>query len=164
MKMVSSIGGRRQCFCSMMLLLSLNLLSAGCSGPTPVTIPVSQLPDGDVEVLEIDADGKESHTTGKLQQLADRSDDTFVMVDFWATWCGPCVKVNSELKTLKKEWKDKLTILKVNVDQPANRELVSSLRVSGIPMMLVCQSGKVILRFEGAYPAAEMSRALRSFQ
>ena len=61
--------------------------------------------------------------------------DKPVLVDFWATWCGPCRQVAPILEEIANEHGEKLTILKMNVDE--NPQTPAQYRVTGIPAMAV---------------------------
>lgn len=64
-----------------------------------------------------------------------------VLLDFWASWCGPCQMLGPVIEEIATEYKDKIIVGKVNVDdQP---ELASAFKVSSIPMVVVMQNGKV---------------------
>jgi thioredoxin 1 len=65
-----------------------------------------------------------------------------VMVDFWATWCGPCRMTAPIVKTLADEYKGKIVVGKVDVDQ--NRDLAEGYSISAIPTILFFKDGKVV--------------------
>ncbi|KGE12274.1 thioredoxin [Sphingobacterium deserti] len=70
-----------------------------------------------------------------------------VLVDFSATWCGPCQMLAPILKDLKTHYGEKLSILKIDVDK--NSQLASNYRVQGVPTMLLFQDGKQVWRQSG---------------
>ena len=72
-----------------------------------------------------------------------------VLVDFWATWCGPCRMIAPVLEEVAKERPD-VTICKVDVDE--ERELALEYGVSSIPTLLVFRDGKVVNQSVGAMP------------
>jgi thioredoxin len=73
-----------------------------------------------------------------------------VIVDFWAPWCGPCRAIAPSLEELAKEYGDKLTVAKVNVDENIN--VATRFQVTGIPALFFIKDGKVVDRMVGAYP------------
>lgn len=76
-------------------------------------------------------------------------DGKTVLVDFWATWCGPCRMIAPVLEEVAKERPD-VTICKVDVDE--ERELALEYGVSSIPTLLVFRDGKVVNQSIGAMP------------
>lgn len=76
-------------------------------------------------------------------------DGKTVLVDFWATWCGPCRMIAPVLEEVAKERPD-ITVCKVDVDE--ERELALEYGVSSIPTLLVFRDGKVVNQSIGAMP------------
>ena len=73
-----------------------------------------------------------------------------VVVDFWATWCGPCKMVAPVLDEIAGENKDKLTVAKLDID--ANPATARDYQVMSIPTMIVFQDGKPVKQIVGAKP------------
>ncbi len=73
-----------------------------------------------------------------------------VLVDFWAEWCGPCKMVGPILEDLAKEYGDRLTIAKVDID--SNPMSPNTYGVRGIPTMILFKDGKVVDTAVGAKP------------
>lgn len=75
-----------------------------------------------------------------------------VMVDFWATWCGPCNRLTPVIEELAKEYEDRVVIGKYNVDE--ENELASANRIMSIPTLLFFKNGQQVkeLRMAGAQP------------
>lgn len=70
-----------------------------------------------------------------------------VLVDFFATWCGPCQMLSPVLKQVKDNLGDRITILKIDVDK--NQELASKFQVRGVPTMMMFQKGNQLWRQSG---------------
>ena len=73
-----------------------------------------------------------------------------VLVDFWASWCGPCQMVSPIVDELAEEYKGKLKVGKVNVDEES--EIASNFAIVSIPTVILFKNGKVEERLVGAYP------------
>jgi thioredoxin 1 len=77
-----------------------------------------------------------------------------VLVDFWAPWCGPCVAIGPVLESLAAEYKGKITIAKMNVDENAN--VPASYGVRSIPFMALFKGGKLVDSVVGAVPKTRL--------
>lgn len=84
--------------------------------------------------------------------------DGLVLVDFWATWCGPCRMVAPILEQLAEEFSGKLKIVKVDAD--ANADLVTAFDISSIPTMLVYNNGQLVKTLVGAKPKPAILKEL----
>lgn len=78
--------------------------------------------------------------------------DKPVLVDFWASWCMPCLMMSPILDELAEELGDSLKIAKLNTESPANGQLAQMYQVRSIPNMKLFKDGKVIKEFVGARP------------
>ena len=76
--------------------------------------------------------------------------DKPVLIDFWAPWCGPCRMLSPTISEIAEEYKDKVKVGKVNVDEEG--ELATIFRVSSIPMLVVMKNGKVVNSSVGVRP------------
>jgi thioredoxin 1 len=71
-----------------------------------------------------------------------------VIIDFWATWCGPCMMTKPILEKLGKEYAEKVEFMPINADD--SREVLEKFRVMGIPTVITLRGGKEIGRVTGA--------------
>ncbi|MFI8595190.1 thioredoxin [Microbacterium sp. NPDC078428] len=84
-----------------------------------------------------------------------------VLVDFWAEWCGPCRMVAPVLDQIQSENPDKITILKLNVDE--NPDLAMKYQITSIPAMKVFEGGEVKTTIIGAKPKFALEQDLKPF-
>ncbi|WP_197319557.1 thioredoxin [Saccharomonospora sp. NB11] len=80
--------------------------------------------------------------------------DKPVLVDFWATWCGPCKMVAPVLEEIAAEHGDKIRIAKLDTD--ANPNTARDYQVMSIPTMILFQNGKPVKQIVGAKPKAAL--------
>ena len=76
--------------------------------------------------------------------------EKLVIVDFWATWCGPCRMLSPLLDEVEEEMADKVTVVKVNVDDAD--EIAMRYRIMSIPTLIFFKDGKMVDRTVGAMP------------
>ena len=84
-----------------------------------------------------------------------------VLVDFWATWCGPCKMVAPVLEEIAREHGDKLTIAKLDIDQ--NQATARDYQVMSIPTMAVFNKGQIVKTIVGARPKAAILKELSDY-
>lgn len=77
-----------------------------------------------------------------------------VLVDFHAEWCGPCKTMAPELKRFAELHKDKLRVLKVDIDK--NKKLATDLNIQGVPTLILYKEGKIIWRQSGAMTSNQL--------
>ncbi|MFA5297029.1 MAG: thioredoxin [Lutibacter sp.] len=83
-----------------------------------------------------------------------------VLVDFYADWCAPCKNMDPVLKQLKGELKDKISIIKINVD--TNQSLAAKYEVRGVPTYVVFKQGKQTWRQSGMQTISQLKQAIGS--
>ncbi len=84
--------------------------------------------------------------------------DTPVLVDFWATWCRPCQMIAPILEGLVDEYKGKLTIAKLDVDQ--DQQTAAKFHVMSIPTMILFKKGKPVSNIVGYRPKEQLKQEL----
>ncbi len=77
-----------------------------------------------------------------------------VLVDFWATWCGPCRTIGPIVEDLAKEFMGRVKVAKLNIDE--NPGTPSQYGVRGIPTLILFKAGKIIDQIVGAVPKARL--------
>lgn len=82
-----------------------------------------------------------------------------VLVDFFATWCGPCKMQASILAQLSEKIGDKVEIIKIDVDK--NRELALSYKVQSMPTLILFHNGEIVWRKSGVQPLDSLLEIIR---
>ena len=80
--------------------------------------------------------------------------EKLVIVDFWATWCGPCRMLSPLLDEVEAEMEDKVEVVKVNVDDAD--EIAMRFRIMSIPTLLFFKNGEMVDRSVGAMPKSAL--------
>jgi thioredoxin 1 len=84
--------------------------------------------------------------------------DIPVLVDFYATWCGPCKMMTPILEEVKKTMGNNVTILKIDVDK--NREISDQFQVQGVPTLIVFKQGRVVWRQSGVVQSGPLKQVI----
>src|SRR5215475_11625063 len=83
---------------------------------------------------------------------------TPVLVDFWAEWCGPCLRVEPVLKELAREMGDKVKIVKMDID--SNPNTARDYQIMSVPTLTVFKGGKPVTSVSGAHPKSTLARMI----
>jgi len=84
-----------------------------------------------------------------------------ILLDFYASWCGPCKILGPFIDELAEDYQDRALIAKVNVDQ--NPQLVQHFKVKSMPTLILISEGKVAERFSGLVPKPNLEELLDAY-
>lgn len=84
------------------------------------------------------------------------------LVDFFATWCGPCKQMHPVLEQLKASEGENLRIIKLDVDK--NESLASAYHIQSVPTLMLFRNGELLWRQSGAMSLADLKALLYGFQ
>ena len=84
-----------------------------------------------------------------------------VFVDFKADWCGPCKMMSPILKEVKQHFKDKIKIVKIDIDK--NPAIAQKYQIRGVPTSIIFKGGKPVWRQSGVLPTNELIRVVNQY-
>ena len=87
--------------------------------------------------------------------------ENLTLVDFFATWCGPCKQMHSVLEQLKQELGDSIRIVKLDVDK--NDALAAAYRIQSVPTLMLFRSGQVVWRQSGAMRLNDLKAIINQY-
>ena len=85
-----------------------------------------------------------------VEKVIDASQNSLILVDFWAPWCGPCKQLTPILSEIANENKDKFVLAKINIDE--NQQIAAQLRIQLIPTVFAFLDKKIADAFQGVLP------------
>ena len=84
------------------------------------------------------------------KEVIEKSKTVPVVVDFWASWCAPCLMLSPILEKIAREYENKFILAKVNVDE--SKEKATQFGVMGIPSVKLFKNGDIVDEFTGVMP------------
>ena len=93
---------------------------------------------------------------GKFKEIINAPTPT--LVDFFATWCGPCQTMTPILKEVKEDLGDNVKIIKIDVDK--NKALATKFQVRGVPTFMIFKNGKQVWRQAGLITKNELKQKI----
>lgn len=100
-----------------------------------------------------------ANMTGKFEEII--ASNTPVLIDFFATWCGPCKAMAPALQQLADEMGDKVRIIKIDIDK--NPALQHKYKVSGVPTIMVFKNSKQLFRQSGAMMLPQLKSIVQPY-
>ncbi len=91
------------------------------------------------------------------------SSEVPVLVDYYATWCGPCKMMHPVLEDLKARLGDKVKIVKLDVDVPANRQSVYTYQIQSVPTLMLFRKGQMLWRQSGVVRLNELQGIVEKY-
>ncbi|MBQ9586159.1 MAG: thioredoxin [Muribaculaceae bacterium] len=138
-------------FLLMSLLAVVLLVVASCGGNSTnkdESNSASSQPDATLEQAVPVADSLKSDNDSVAQTDSKKKGDKVVVIDFFATWCGPCKAMAPAMEKMEKKYGDKIEFRKVDVDQ--DPELAQQYQIEGVPTLVILSSkGDVLNKIVG---------------
>ena len=150
---------KKRTFVAMLSAVAIVAGMVSCNSST-----TNQSPDlsDQSSILEQPVAESNSHTTAITSNNsfdeAIANNEKVVLVDFWASWCGPCKMLAPNVEAIAAEMKDKVVVFKVDVDQPfvAETGLMQRYNIEAIPCLILFRNGKEISRNVGYMEKEEL--------
>ncbi|MFC0234232.1 thioredoxin [Vagococcus entomophilus] len=95
------------------------------------------------------------------KEFATETDSGLVLVDFWATWCGPCRMQAPILDKVEEEYEDQVSFYKMDVDE--NPETPSQFGIMSIPTLLIKKDGEVVEKLIGVQQKAQLEKVFAKY-
>ncbi len=95
------------------------------------------------------------------KNFTQETDEGLVLVDFWATWCGPCRMQSPILDQLETEYGDQLKVVKMDVDE--NQATPQEFGIMSIPTLLLKKDGEVVEKLIGVHQKAQLKEVVNKY-
>lgn len=95
----------------------------------------------------------------KFNDIINR--EQLTLVDFFATWCGPCKQIHPVLEQLKQDMGDDIRIIKLDIDK--NEAMANAYRIQSVPTLMLFQKGEVVWRQSGAMRLNDLKAIIRQY-
>lgn len=95
----------------------------------------------------------------KFNDIINR--EQLTLVDFFATWCGPCKQMHPVLEQLKQDMGDDIRIIKLDIDK--NEAMANAYRIQSVPTLMLFQKGEVVWRQSGAMRFNDLKAIIRQY-
>ena len=89
--------------------------------------------------------------------------ETPALVDYIATWCGPCKMMHPILDELKKRMGEQVKIVKIDVDIPANRQSVYTYQIQSVPTLMLFKNGTLLWRQSGVVQTEQLQEIVEKY-
>ena len=99
-------------------------------------------------------------TDSSFEEVKASAGEKLMVIDFWATWCGPCRMISPIVDELAEKYSDRVIIGKCNVDE--NPDLPAQYSIRNIPALLFFKNGELVDRSVGAIPKNELEEKIKS--
>ena len=101
--------------------------------------------------------------TYKEALAAAKDEKKLVFIDFYTSWCGPCKMMHPILDELKERLGDKVRILKIDVDVPANRQSVYAYQIQSVPTLMLFKKGRMLWRQSGVVRVPRLEEIIKPY-
>ena len=153
------MAGKRAMVCSpLVAALFVGGILLGLGGPCGCVRQPGPAASGDAAAM---GSGRVLHVADADFRREILENPKLVLLDVWAPWCEPCLKLSDILEELATTYEGRVVFAKLNMDE--NPRTVKEYEIDGVPTLLFFRSGRVIERIEGLGPKSELVTTLESF-